>query len=128
METRDMAEVVETFRTKFMEGAAGIADRVAGACAGLVARPGGMALHDMELEPEQLVGGVLDSLSAAAVTEDLTYDVSKPAMAWRWCAISRSWGAGSTASAATASMGTARIWSRALSRTGSSMFLMSTRI
>ena len=81
METRDMAEVVETFRTKFMEGAAGIADRVAGACAGLVARPGGMALHDMELEPEQLVGGVLDSLSAAAVTEDLTYDVSKPAMA-----------------------------------------------
>ena len=43
MKTRDMAEIVETFRTKFMEGAAGIAGRVAGACAGLVATPGGLS-------------------------------------------------------------------------------------
>ena len=38
-------------------------------CAGLVASPGGMAPHDMELELERLVGGVLDGLSADAVTE-----------------------------------------------------------
>ena len=68
METRDMAEVVETFRRKFMEGAAGTAGRVAGVCAWLVANPGGMAPHDMELEPARLVGGVPDGLSAAAVT------------------------------------------------------------
>ena len=54
METRDMAEVVGTFRTKFMEGVAGTADRVASVFAGLVASPGGMAPHDMELE--RLVG------------------------------------------------------------------------
>ena len=35
METRDMAEAVETFRTKFMEGVAEIADRVAVVCAAL---------------------------------------------------------------------------------------------
>ncbi len=63
-----MAEVVETFRRKFMESVAGIAGRVADACAGLVAIHGGMAPHDMELELARLVGGVLDSLSAAAVT------------------------------------------------------------
>ena len=69
MGTRDMAEAVETFRRKFMEGVAGIADRMAGACAGLVASPGGMAPHDIELELARLVGGILDGLSAAAVTE-----------------------------------------------------------
>ena len=68
MGTRDMAEAVETFRRKLMEGAAGTADRVADACAWLVAPPGGMAPHDMELEPARLVGGVPDGLSAAAVT------------------------------------------------------------
>ena len=68
MGTRDMAEVVETFGRKFMEGAAGTAGRVADACAWLVANPGGMAPHDMELEPARLVGGVPDGLSAAAVT------------------------------------------------------------
>ena len=68
MEILDMAEVVETFRRKFMEGAAGTAGRVADACAGLVATTGGMAPHDMELEPARLVGGVPDGLSAAAVT------------------------------------------------------------
>ena len=68
MGTRDMAEVVETFRRKFMEGAAGTAGRVADACAWLAANPGGMAPHDMELEPARLVGGVPDGLSAAAVT------------------------------------------------------------
>ena len=62
METRDMAEVVETFRTKFMEGAAGIADRVAGVCAGLVAPPGGMAPNGMELELQELVSGDLNCL------------------------------------------------------------------
>ena len=51
-----------------MESVAGIAGRVADACAGLVAIHGGMAPHDMELELARLVGGVLDSLSAAAVT------------------------------------------------------------
>ena len=63
-----MAEVVATFRRKFMEGAAGTAGRVADACAWLAANPGGMAPHDMELEPARLVGGVPDGLSAAAVT------------------------------------------------------------
>ena len=63
-----MAEVVETFRRKFMEGAAGTAGRVADVCAWLVANPGGMAPHDMEPEPARLVGGVPDGLSAAAVT------------------------------------------------------------
>ena len=68
MKTRDMAEIVETFRTKFMEGVAGIADRVAGVCAGQVASPGGMAPHDMELELARLVGEILDGLCAAAGT------------------------------------------------------------
>ena len=70
MGTRDIAEVVETFRRKFMEGAAGTAGRVADACAWLAANPGGMAPHDMGLEPARLVGGVPDGLSAAAVTAD----------------------------------------------------------
>ena len=69
MGTRDMAEAVETFGRKFMEGAAGTAGRVADACAWLVAHPGGMAPHDMEPELARLVGGILDGLSAAAVTE-----------------------------------------------------------
>ena len=60
-----MAEVVETFRMKFMESVAGIANRMAGVCAGLVATPDDMVPHDMELE--RLIGGVLDGLSAAAV-------------------------------------------------------------
>ena len=68
MGTRDMAEAVETFRRKFMEGAAGTAGRVADACAWLVANPGGVAPHDMGQEPARLAGGVPDGLSAAAVT------------------------------------------------------------
>ena len=64
-----MAEVVETFRTKHMEVVAGTADRMADVCARLVAGPGGMAPHDMEPELARLVGGILDGLSAAAVTE-----------------------------------------------------------
>ena len=83
MGTRDMAEVVETFRRKFMEGAAGTAGRVADACAWLVANPGGMAPHDMELEPARLVGGVPDSLSAAAVTAAAALDDSGMAAASR---------------------------------------------
>ena len=63
-----MKILLETFRRKFMEGVAGIADRMAGACAGLVASPGGMAPHDMEPELARLVGRVPDGLSAAAVT------------------------------------------------------------
>ena len=39
METLDMVEVVETFRTKFMEGVAGTANRVAGGCADLKHEP-----------------------------------------------------------------------------------------
>ena len=50
METRDNADLVATFRAKFMEGMAGIADRTAGVCAGLVEGPGGMAPHDMKME------------------------------------------------------------------------------
>ena len=76
MRTRDIAEVVETFRRKFMEGAAGTAGRVADACAWLVANPGGMAPHDMEPEPARLVGGVPDGLSAAAVTAAAALDDS----------------------------------------------------
>ena len=72
METLDMAEAVETFSRKFMEGAAGTAGRVAGVCAGLVANPGGMAPHDMELELARLVGAVPNSLSARWVTEAST--------------------------------------------------------
>ena len=83
MGTRDMAEAVETFRRKFMEGVAGIADRMAGACAGLVASPGGMAPHDIELELARLVGGVLDGLSAVAVTEAAALDDSGMAAASR---------------------------------------------
>ena len=83
METRDMAEIVETFRTKFMEGAAGTAGRVADACAGLVATPGGMAPHDMELENARFVGIVLDSLSAMAVTTAAAPDDSEMAAASR---------------------------------------------
>ena len=64
-----MAEVVETFRTKHMEVVAGTADRMADVCARLVAGSGGMAPHDMEPELARLVGGILDGLSAAAVTE-----------------------------------------------------------
>ena len=64
-----MAEVVETFRTKHMEVVAGTADRMADVCARLVAGSGGMAPHDMKPEMARLGGGVLDGLSAAAVTE-----------------------------------------------------------
>ena len=78
METRDMAEVVETFRTKFMEGAAGTAGRVASVCAGLVASPGGMAPHDMELELARLVGEVLDGLSAAVLDDSGMAAASRP--------------------------------------------------
>ena len=78
-----MAEVVETFGRKFMEGAAGTAGRVADACAWLVANPGGMAPHDMELEPARLVGGVPDGLSAAAVTAAAALDDSGMAAASR---------------------------------------------
>ena len=66
-----------------MEGAAGTAGRVADACAWLVANPGGMAPHDMELEPARLVGGVLDGLSAAAVTAAAALDDSEMAAASR---------------------------------------------
>ena len=83
MGTRDMAEAVETFGRKFMEGAAGTAGRVADACAWLAANPGGMAPHDMELEPARLVGGVPDGLSAAAVTAAAALDDSGMAAASR---------------------------------------------
>ena len=83
MRTRDIAEVVETFRRKFMEGAAGTAGRVADACAWLAANPGGMAPHDMGLEPARLVGGALDGLSAAAVTAAAALDDSGMAAASR---------------------------------------------
>ena len=78
-----MAEAVETFGRKLMEGAAGTADRVADACAWLVAPPGGMAPHDMGLEPARLVGGVPDGLSAAAVTAAAALDDSGMAAASR---------------------------------------------
>ena len=83
MGTLDMAEVVATFRRKFMEGAAGTAGRMADACAWLAANPGGMATHDMELEPARLVGGVPDGLSAAAVTAAAALDDSGMAAASR---------------------------------------------
>ena len=65
---------------------------------------------------------------AAGVPEDLRHDMGRPAMALEMVRHLRGLGAGSTASAATASMGTAPIRSRALSRTGSSMFLTPTQI
>lgn len=68
METRDMAAVVETFRRKFMEGVAGMANRVEDNRTGLVANPGSMAPNGMELELPELVGEYLDGLYAAVGT------------------------------------------------------------
>lgn len=60
------------------------------------------------------------------VPEDLKHDMSKLAMALEMVRNLRGLGVGSTASASTSSMRTTRIRSRVLSRTGSSMLLMST--